>query len=43
MRLKHPDGRLTQVAIHPKPIPPGTLRKILRQAEISPGKLQKLL
>lgn len=34
VRLKHPDGRWTQVAIHPKPIPQGTLRKILRQAEL---------
>lgn len=35
IRLKHPDGRWTQVAVHPKPIPQGTLRRILRQAEIS--------
>ena len=27
IRLKHPDGRWTQVAVHPKPIPSGTLRK----------------
>lgn len=34
-RLSHPDGRWTQVAVHPKPIPIGTLRTILKQAEIS--------
>ncbi len=34
-RLSHPDGRWTQVAVHPKPIPVGTLRAILKQAEIS--------
>lgn len=42
-RLGHPDGRWTQVAVHPKPIPIGTLRKILRQAEISLDELNKLL
>lgn len=34
IRLKHADGRWTQVAVHQKPIPQGTLRAILRQAEI---------
>ncbi len=43
IRLKHPDGRWTQVAIHPKPVPLGTLRKILRQAELTPEELRKLL
>ena len=33
IRLKHFDGRVTQVAVHPKPIPQGTLRAILRQIE----------
>ena len=28
IRLSHPDGRWTQVAIHPKPIPIGTLQII---------------
>lgn len=28
VRLTHPDGRWTQVAVHPKPIPQGTLRVI---------------
>ena len=35
VRLTHADGRWTQVAVHPKPIPQGTLRVILRQAEIT--------
>lgn len=35
VRLKHPDGRWTQVAVHSKPIPKGTLLRILAQAEIS--------
>lgn len=34
-RFKHPDGRWTQVAIHPKPIPQGTLKAIIRQAKIN--------
>ncbi len=41
--LKHPDGRLTSVSIHPKPIPTGTLRAILRQTKIKPEELRKLL
>lgn len=35
VRLAHKDGRWTQVAIHPKPIPQGTLRAVMRQAKIS--------
>lgn len=42
-RLVHPDGRWTQVAVHPKPTPTGTLRKILRQAEISIERLEETL
>lgn len=34
IRLKHPDGRWTQVAVHSKPVPRGTLRAILKQAEL---------
>ena len=34
VRLKHPDGRWTQVAVHVKPIPQGTLRAILRQSKL---------
>ena len=43
IRLTHPDGRWTQVAVHPKPIPQGTLRVILRQTEISVEELLKVL
>ena len=42
-RLVHPDGRWTQVAVHPKPIPIGTLRKILRQSELTLEQLEKSL
>ncbi len=42
-RLVHGDGRWTQVAVHPKPIPQGTLRAILRQAKISTEELIRLL
>ncbi len=41
--LSHPDGRWTQVAVHPKSISQGTLRAILRQAEITAEELVKLL
>lgn len=34
VRLVHLDGRWTQVAVHPKPIPAGTLRAILRQTRL---------
>ncbi len=40
VRMAHADGRWTQVAIHPKPVPTGTLRVILRQTEVS---LEELL
>jgi len=43
IRLEHSDGRWTQVAVHPKPIPQGTLRVILRQTKIYPKELVKLL
>lgn len=43
VRLTHSDGRWTQVAVHPKPIPQGTLRAILRQAEISVEELLQIL
>jgi predicted RNA binding protein YcfA (HicA-like mRNA interferase family) len=35
VRLKHVDGRWTQVAIHAKPVPVGTLKSIVRQAGLS--------
>lgn len=41
--LKHPDGRLTSVSIHSKPIPNGTLRAILRQTQVEVEELKKLL
>ena len=43
IRLSHPDGRWTQVAIHPKPVPKGTLRAILRQIEVSVEKLLEVI
>ncbi len=33
--LRHPDGRMTFVAVHRGDIPPGTMRKILKQASLS--------
>ncbi len=41
--LKHPDGRLTSIAIHLKPVPVGTLRAILKQTQLTPEELKKLL
>ena len=35
IRLTHPDGRWTQVAVHPGPIPIGTLKKIISQAKLT--------
>jgi len=43
LRLKHPDGRWTTVSVHSGTVPSGTLRKILRDAEISPEELKNLL
>ena len=43
LRLHHSDGRWTQVAIHNKPIPPGTIRAILRQTQLTAEELKKLL
>ena len=42
-RLSHPDGRWTQVAVHPKPIPQGTLRSIIRQIDLTLEEFIKLL
>lgn len=42
-RLVHSDGRWTQVAVHPKLVPTGTLRKILRQSEITTKQLEENL
>lgn len=41
--LKHSDGRLTSVSIHPKFIPTGTLRAILKQIQLKPEELKELL
>lgn len=35
MRLAHPDGRKITIAIHNKPVAPGTLQSILKQASIT--------
>ena len=43
VRLSHPDGRWTQVAVHPKPIPQGTLRAILRQVKLTADELLEIL
>ena len=43
LRLKHPDGRWTQVAVHPKTVSPGILNKILRQANITVETLLEIL
>lgn len=42
IRLKHPKGRWTQIPIHPKPIPQGTLKRILEQANVTPEQLEKV-
>ena len=42
-RLKHPDGRATTIALHPKPIFHGTLRKMLRDVDLSPEELKRLM
>ena len=40
---KHPDGRWTVVPIHARIIPKGTLRAILREAQINPEDFARLL
>lgn len=35
LRLKHPDGRWTQIAVHPKTVSPGILNKILHQTNLT--------
>ncbi|EKD90769.1 MAG: hypothetical protein ACD_30C00092G0037 [uncultured bacterium] len=42
IRLINPDGRWTQVAVHPKPIPVGTLKKIISQADLTEEDLKGL-
>lgn len=41
--LKHSDGRLTSVSVHPGTIPLGTMRAILKQTRIKVEELRKLL
>ena len=40
--LRHPDGRQTYVAMHPGDIPTGTLRSILKQANLSEEEFRQL-
>ena len=42
VRLIHADGRWTQVAVHPGPVPIGTLRKIISQVELTAEQLKGL-
>lgn len=41
--LKHVDGRLTSISIHPRAIPKGTLGAILKQVKMKVEELKKLL
>ncbi len=40
--LRHSDGRLTFVAMHRGDIPPGTMRKILKQANLTEEQFKEL-
>ncbi len=40
--LRHADGRQTYVAVHPGDVPSGTMRAILRQAELGEEEFRKL-
>ena len=40
--LRHPDGRQTDVAMHPGGLPTGTFRKILKQAGLSEEQFRDL-
>ncbi|MBI4599502.1 type II toxin-antitoxin system HicA family toxin [Candidatus Uhrbacteria bacterium] len=42
-RLHHADGRRVTIAIHSKPLPKGTFRAILRQANVSRKDIEELL
>ena len=42
VRLTHPDGRWTQVAVHPGPVPQGTLGKIIKQAKLTEEQIKLL-
>ena len=41
-RLVHPDGRKITIAIHNKPLAPGTFHAILRQANLKRTEFLKL-
>lgn len=41
--LKHPDGRLTSVSVHPGTIPLGTMHAILKQTKVKVEDLKRLL
>lgn len=41
--LKHSDGRITSISIHPGTIPKGTLNAILKQTKLTSEELKKLL
>jgi predicted RNA binding protein YcfA (HicA-like mRNA interferase family) len=44
LRLRHPDGRVVTVPVHPgQDIGRGLLRKILRDADITPDELLNFL
>jgi predicted RNA binding protein YcfA (HicA-like mRNA interferase family) len=40
--LRHPDGRMTFIAMHRGDIPPGTLRSILKQANLTEEEFKNL-
>lgn len=40
--LRHSDGRQTYVAMHPGDLPEGTMRKILKQAGLTPDEFKEL-
>lgn len=42
IRLNYTDGRWIQVAVHPGPVPIGTLRKIINQAKLTDEELKDL-
>jgi len=42
IRMIHPDGRWTQVAVHPGPIPAGTLKKIITQSGLVEQQIKEI-
>jgi predicted RNA binding protein YcfA (HicA-like mRNA interferase family) len=40
--LRHPDGRLTYVAMHPGDVPTGTFRAMLKQARLTQEEFDNL-